>query len=97
MTDGAGEGAPAPGTFFVLTALEHVHYERCVRFRMCRRHVERMREEKWSLMICRADTGMQSECAARERSFTRVLMSVMSAVTEPVPIQKWPLLNEHAS
>ena len=58
-----GRATPAPGTFFVLTALEYVHYVECIRFKLSRRRVERMRREsaRWSAMAYRNDTLQQGE------------------------------------
>ncbi|KAI1786363.1 hypothetical protein LXA43DRAFT_1034112 [Ganoderma leucocontextum] len=57
-----GRATPAPGTFFVLTALEYVHYVERIRFKLSRRRVERMRREsaRWSVMAYRNDTGQQA-------------------------------------
>ncbi|PIL28785.1 hypothetical protein GSI_08829 [Ganoderma sinense ZZ0214-1] len=55
-----GGATPAPGTFFVLTAVEHVQYDECVRFRLSRRRVERMRREKWNMLAYRNDSAQQA-------------------------------------
>ncbi|KAI0719798.1 hypothetical protein C8T65DRAFT_802334 [Cerioporus squamosus] len=55
-----GKPTPTPGTFFVLTAQEYVQYQTCVRFRLSRRRVERMRKEKWSMVAYRNDNGIQA-------------------------------------
>ena len=54
-----GKAAPAPGTFFVLTSQEYVHYRQCLRWRLSKKRVERMRKEKWSMVAYRNDTGQQ--------------------------------------
>ena len=56
-----GDATPAPGTFFVLTAVEHVQYDECVRFRLSRRRVERMRRERWNMLVYRNDSAQQGE------------------------------------
>lgn len=59
-----GGAVPAPGTFFVLTALEYLQYDESVRFRMSKRRVARMRAEsaKWSLLVYRNDSVTEGEC-----------------------------------
>ncbi len=61
-----GRSTPAPGTFFVLTVQEYVQYQTCVRFRLSRRRVERMRGEAgWSMVAYRSDNGIQGEWGPR--------------------------------
>lgn len=54
-----GGATPAPSTFFVLTAVEHVQYDECVRFRLSKRRVERMRGEKWNMLVYRNDSAQK--------------------------------------
>ncbi len=58
-----GRATRAPGTFFVLTALEYVHYVERIRFKLSRRRVERMKREsaRWSVIAYRNDTLQQGE------------------------------------
>ncbi|TFK84367.1 hypothetical protein K466DRAFT_625040 [Polyporus arcularius HHB13444] len=66
-----GRGTPAPGTFFVLTAQEYVQYQTCVRFRLSRPRVERMRGETgWSMVAYRSDNGIQATFPAPISSWT---------------------------
>ncbi|OJT04049.1 hypothetical protein TRAPUB_5285 [Trametes pubescens] len=46
-----GAASPPPGTFFVLTAQELVQYETHIRFRLSTCRIERMRAEKWSMVL----------------------------------------------
>ncbi|RPD61780.1 hypothetical protein L226DRAFT_506692 [Lentinus tigrinus ALCF2SS1-7] len=55
-----GDPSPAPGTFFILTAQEYVQYQSCVRFRLSRKRVERMRRKGWSMVAYRNDSGAQA-------------------------------------
>ncbi|KAI0719793.1 hypothetical protein C8T65DRAFT_736352 [Cerioporus squamosus] len=56
-----GKASPAPGSFFILTAQEHVQYETTVRFRLSRRRMEKMRKQQWSSMVAyQNDTGHQA-------------------------------------
>ncbi|TBU53623.1 hypothetical protein BD310DRAFT_887493 [Dichomitus squalens] len=55
-----GDPSPAPGTFFVLTAQEHVQYDESIRFRLSKRRVDRMRNEKWNMVAYRNDSGQQA-------------------------------------
>ena len=57
-----GRSTPPRGTFFVLTVQEHVQYESCVRFRLSRRRMERMRAERWRMVAYRNDSGEEGEC-----------------------------------
>ena len=52
-----GGSIPAPGTFFILTAQDYVHFQKCVRFRLSRKRMERMRLQKWNMVAFRNDTG----------------------------------------
>ncbi|TFK90199.1 hypothetical protein K466DRAFT_543778 [Polyporus arcularius HHB13444] len=52
-----GKPTPAPGTFFILTAQEYVQYETCIRFRLSKTRYEKMKQEKWSTVAYRNDTG----------------------------------------
>ena len=63
-----GLHVPPPGTFFVLTALEYVHYVDRIRFKMSRLRVERMRREsgRWCAMAYRNDTLQQGEYQVRD-------------------------------
>lgn len=58
-----GKTSTAPGTFFVLTAQEHVQYQVSVRWRLSRERAERMRSEslKWSMVAYRNDSGQLGE------------------------------------
>lgn len=51
------KASPAPGSFFVLTAQEYVQYRIRVRFRLSRRRVERMKQEKWCMVAYRDDNS----------------------------------------
>ncbi|TFK84364.1 hypothetical protein K466DRAFT_527460 [Polyporus arcularius HHB13444] len=55
-----GSASPAPGTLFIMTAQEHVQYQECIRFRLSRRRVERMKKEsaRWSMVAFRSGTGV---------------------------------------
>ncbi|KAI0357689.1 hypothetical protein OH77DRAFT_1502792 [Trametes cingulata] len=50
-----GRTSPPPGSFFVLTAQELLQYQTRVRFRLSRRRVERMKSEKWCMLVYRND------------------------------------------
>ncbi|RDX52492.1 hypothetical protein OH76DRAFT_1480607 [Lentinus brumalis] len=65
-----GKLTPSPGSFFVLTAPEHVVYWDKIRFRLSRQRVERMRAEKWSMVAYRNDTGMQATLPSPVSSWT---------------------------
>ena len=71
-----GDATPAPGTFFVLTAVEHVQYDECVRFRLSRRRVERMRRERWNMLVYRNDSAQQGESPGA-REFEVVVFALM--------------------
>ena len=93
-----GRTQPTPGTFFILTAQEYVHYETRVRFKLSKKRVERMRKEKWNMMAYRNDTGQQGERLDYASSSVGMLTgSNICAATRPVPIQQWSLCNEYAS
>ena len=53
-------GTPAPGMFFVLTALEHMDYMACVRFKLGRQRIARMKDEsaRWCAVVVCNDTGV---------------------------------------
>ena len=94
-----GKSEPRPGTFFVLTAQEYVQYETCVRFKLSRRRVERMRGEsgKWYVIAYRNDTAQQGERFSEEiaRCWRSVADDTCALIaTLPVPIDKWMLYNE---
>ncbi|KAI0687197.1 hypothetical protein C8T65DRAFT_770881 [Cerioporus squamosus] len=59
-----GKPTPAPGMVFILTAPEHVVYWDKIRFRLSRLRVERMRAQRWSMVVYRNDTGMQATLPA---------------------------------
>ena len=63
-----GKTEPPPGTFFIFTAQEYVQYQTKIRFKLSKRRVERMRAEKWSMVVYRNDTGEQGEYGCRLRS-----------------------------
>ena len=57
-----GKQTPPPGTFFILTAQEHVQYQTSIRFRLSKTRVEAMRKERlWSMVAYRNDTGALGE------------------------------------
>ncbi|KAI0657611.1 hypothetical protein C8Q70DRAFT_1055762 [Cubamyces menziesii] len=60
-----GKAEPAPGTFFILTMQEYVQYQECIRFKLSKKRVERMRKEDWYMMAYRPDTGQQGELYIR--------------------------------
>ncbi len=83
-----GSASPAPGTLFIMTAQEHVQYQECIRFRLSRRRVERMKKEsaRWSMVAFRSGTGVLGE---RRRAFivrTLVLRGVDSQRRNPLPL-----------
>ncbi|KAI0724335.1 hypothetical protein C8T65DRAFT_733972 [Cerioporus squamosus] len=53
----AGKPTPALGTFFILTAQEYVQFETCIRFKLSKTRIEKMKQEKWSMVAFRNDTG----------------------------------------
>ncbi|OBZ76423.1 hypothetical protein A0H81_03125 [Grifola frondosa] len=55
-----GRATPAPGTFFILTTQEFMDYRTRIRWRMSKRRVEKMKEEKWSMVAFRTDTNDQA-------------------------------------
>ncbi|KAI0672209.1 hypothetical protein C8Q78DRAFT_1188078 [Trametes maxima] len=55
-------GAPAPGTFFVLTAAEDVQIRSRICFRLSKKRMERIKGEKWSMVAYREDTGEIGTC-----------------------------------
>ncbi|KAI0366579.1 hypothetical protein BV20DRAFT_971757 [Pilatotrama ljubarskyi] len=52
-----GRWSPPVGSFFVLTAQELLRYQDRVRFRLSRKRVEKMKAEKWRMLVYRNDTG----------------------------------------
>ena len=52
-----GKPTPAPGTFFILTAQEYVQFETCIRFKLSKTRVKKMKQEKWSMVAYRNDNG----------------------------------------
>ncbi|OSD01022.1 hypothetical protein PYCCODRAFT_1478791 [Trametes coccinea BRFM310] len=55
-----GATSHAPGSFFILTAQDVMQYDKRIRFRLSRRRVEKMKEEKWAMLAYRQDTGLQA-------------------------------------
>ncbi|KAI9060048.1 hypothetical protein FKP32DRAFT_1679333 [Trametes sanguinea] len=55
-----GAKSPAPGSFFILTAQDVMQYDTRIRFRLSKRRVEKMKEEKWAMLAYRQDTGLQA-------------------------------------
>ncbi|RDX54270.1 hypothetical protein OH76DRAFT_1479275 [Lentinus brumalis] len=81
-----GKSTPAPGTFFVTTAQEYVQYQSCVRFRLSKRRVERMREDglRWSMVAYRSDNGIQSTLPAPIASW-----KVLTSDAEEIPTSRY--------
>ncbi|KAI0329760.1 hypothetical protein GY45DRAFT_1279063 [Cubamyces sp. BRFM 1775] len=55
-----GSSASKPGTFFVLTAADVVQYDTCIRFRMSKKRIATLKEEKWAMVAFRQDTGKEA-------------------------------------
>ena len=56
-----GSASPKPGTFFVLTAVDVVQFDTCIRFRMSKKRVATLKEEKWAMVTFRQDTGKEGK------------------------------------
>ncbi|KAI0357691.1 hypothetical protein OH77DRAFT_1435494 [Trametes cingulata] len=50
-----GRTSPPVGSFFILTAQDVLQYQSRVRFRLSRKRVERMKAEKWCMLVYRSD------------------------------------------
>ncbi|KAI0658112.1 hypothetical protein C8Q70DRAFT_201642 [Cubamyces menziesii] len=55
-----GSASPKPGTFFVLTAVDVVQFDTRIRFRMSKKRVATLKEEKWAMVAFRQDTGKEA-------------------------------------
>ncbi|KAI0649827.1 hypothetical protein C8Q79DRAFT_1033643 [Trametes meyenii] len=66
-------GAPAPGTFFVLTAAEDVQIRSRIRFRLSQKRMERIKGESWSMVAYREDTGEIGTCLRRSEAAVRLV------------------------
>lgn len=65
-------GSHASGTFFVLTAQEDVDYQVRVSFRLSKKRMEKIQEEKWKMVVYRDDTNEEGKCLGCQSWYVRM-------------------------